>query len=68
MAKKNGHKSRSFWSEMRPGGPYFRLGDQEKYIYFEKIIHAFLSKYLIVLAIINTLILKISMGYEINRK
>ena len=27
---KNGHKSRSFWSEMRPGGPYFRLGDQEK--------------------------------------
>ena len=28
---KKGHKSRCFWSEMRQGGPYFRLlGDQEK--------------------------------------
>ena len=29
---KKGHKSRSFWSEMLPGGPNFRLGDQEKNI------------------------------------
>ena len=31
--QKKDHKSRSFWSEMRPGEPYFRLGDQEKCIF-----------------------------------
>ena len=34
----------------------------------EKINHAFLSKYSIVLAIIKTFILKISIAFVINRK